>query len=473
MPKIFVYLWLDIEDYVTKEADDPALIFINILKRHNVPVTCKLVAEEVRALTERGRQDVISAVSSCDVGYHSDTHSQHPTVWEYLADLDVQSGAKEFELREERGLKLMQSVFNRTPSCFGHPGVMWAPHVYPALRAMGIRMYLDETAILNLNDAPYWYCGVLNLNGAGKNLIYFDYSFEKPDGIESMKSKFNRIYTRLHKGKGGAISICLHPHTAVNQKVWDVVNFARGQNRTKQEYERPPPQPPEVTQRAYEDFEKFIEYISSFENVQWITASDAIRIFKSHQWKSVERDKLREITKHFVHSQDYMKMDENYLSPAEAFYIVTNCLAHLAESEALPNRIELKEPLGPLAPARSKGRKILQTTDFLTAAKTAKKFMNAENSIPVSLNVGGYASVSPHDFLATACKMLDSVLAGKSLADKIVLCKGKSPQVERLHLTKFKSDCKWVVLPPNFNAPKIFEQACLQAWTLKPAVPSL
>ena len=467
-----MYLWLDIEDYVTNEADDPALIFINTLKRHNVPVTCKLVAEEVRALSERGRQDVISAVSNCDVGYHSDTHSQHPMVWEYLANLDVQSGAKEFALREERGLKLMQSVFGRTPSCFGHPGVMWAPHVYPALRAMGIQMYLDETAILNLNDAPYWYCGVLNLNGAGRNLIYFDYSFEKPDGIESMKSKFNRIYTRLHKGKGGAISICLHPHTAVNQTVWDVVNFARGQNRTKQEYERPPPQPPEVTKRAYDDFEKFIQYISTFEDVQWITAGDAVRIYKSPGWKTVERDKLKEITKHFVHSQDYMKLGENYLSPAEAFYIVTSCLAQFAKGEASPNRIRLKEPLGPMAPARTNGRKKIQTADFLAAAKVAAKFLDTENSIPVSLNVGGYANLSPHDFLTTACKLLDSMLEGKPPGNELMLRKGKPPQIERLHLTKFQRDCKWVVLPPNFRAPKIFEQACLQAWTLKPALPS-
>ena len=266
MPKVYVYLWFDIEDYVTKEADEPILIFLNILRKHQVPVTCKLVAEEVRALIERRRTDVISAISECDLGYHSDTHSQHPTVWEYLAELDVTSGAKEFLSREKRGVQLILEVFHRTPSCYGHPGVMWAPHVYPALQGMGIPVYLDETKILNLNDQPYWYCGMLNFNGAGKNLMYFDYSFEKPDGIMTMQSKFKRIYERLNKGKGGAVSICLHPHTAVNKTVWDVVNFARGVNRTKEEYERPPPQPPDVTKRAYQDFEDFILYISSFEN---------------------------------------------------------------------------------------------------------------------------------------------------------------------------------------------------------------
>jgi hypothetical protein len=389
-----------------------------------------------------------------------------------LADLDVVSGAKEFMSREERGVKLMRDVFNRTPSCYGHPGVMWAPHVYPALRAMEIPVYLDETSILNLNDGPYWYCGVLNLNGAGKNLMYFDYSFEKPSGIVSMKSKFNRIYRRLHEGNGGVVSICLHPHTAVNKTVWDVVNFARGVNRTRAEYKRPPPQPAEVTQRAYKDFENFIEYITSFDGVQWITASDAIDIFKIHGKKVLERDKVKYVAKHFLHSQNYMKFEGNYLSPAEGFDIITKCLAEYAETGALPNRIHIREPLGPMAPARSKGRKIIRTDDFLVTAKAAASFLRAENSIPAYLKVGNYATLSPHDFLATASKALDSILAGKSLPDKMALHKGRPPQHERLSITKFKSDCKWVVLPPNFRAPKIYEQACLQVWTLKPAIPT-
>ena len=353
MSEVYVYLWFDIEDYVTKEADDPALIFINIAKRNHVPVTCKLVAEEVRALIERGRQDVIAAISSCDVGYHSDTHSQHPTVWEYLADLDVPAGAAEFRLREERGLRLMREVFHRTPSCYGHPGVMWAPHTYPALREMGISVYLDETKIINLDDEPYWYCGMLNLNGAGKNCLYFDYSFETSDGILTLKSRFKKIYERLSKGKGGAISICLHPHTAVNKISWDRVNFTRGRNRTKEEYERPPAQPPAVTERAYEHFEQFIQFISSFENVHWITATDAAKIYEQPMNSLNTTRELSLIAKHFLSHQSHMRTKQACLSPAEIFYIVTTALCNYANENVFPSRIEVKEPLGPIRPFRS------------------------------------------------------------------------------------------------------------------------
>ena len=122
LPKIYVYLWFDIEDYVTKEADDLPLKAFSILKKHNVPVTCKIVSQKVRELIENGRRDVLSAISEHDIGYHSDTHSRHPTAYEYLADLDVIQGAKEFKSREEQGLDLIKEVLKKSPSCYGHPG---------------------------------------------------------------------------------------------------------------------------------------------------------------------------------------------------------------------------------------------------------------------------------------------------------------------------------------------------------------
>jgi len=470
MSKVYVYLWFDIEDYVTKEADDPTLIFLNILRKQKVPVTCKLVAEEVRALVERGRTDVLSAISECDVGYHSDTHSQHPTVWEYLAERDLSSGAKEFLSREEGGVQLIREVFHRVPTCYGHPGVMWAPHVYPALCSMGISMYLDETKILNLNNEPYWYCGMLNLNGAGRNLIYFDYSFEKPDGIVALKSKVRRIYKRLSKSTdGGAVSICLHPHTAVNKTTWDIVNFARGENRAKEEYERPPAQPEAVTKRAYKDFDEFIRYISSFENVQWITAKDALEIYRSPERIVLDREELMQVAKHFLSSSKYLKTHHTYLSPAEGFYLIAKFLGEYADSNMLPTQMEVKQPLGPAEPFKSKGALKLSTRDLLASSKAASTYMTSEKMIPSSLKVGNSAELSPHDFLSTACKLVIAIRSGH-VPERVTLKKGSRPLLSCLKRAAFEKDCRWIVLPRRFAAPKIFEQACLQAWTLKPAI---
>jgi len=468
MPIIYVYLWFDIEDYITKESDDLPLIALNILERYGVPATCKLVAEKVRVLEENGRTDVISTINRFDVGFHMNTHSQHPTLYEYLANLDVLSGAEEFITRERVGVEKIKQTFSRTPSCFGHGGPTWAPHVYPALAKLGIPMYLDETPILNVENQPYWYCGVLNLNGANENCIRFDHTFEKEDGLRVLKRKFKKIHDRLQK-RGGAISVLYHLHTIINAKYWDRLNFANGKNIPRSEYKRPPAQPEEITRRAWKNYEEFVRYMHSFKDVKFITATDTLKIYRRIHLR-LNHGRLLQVARHFRNSSNYMKLGKAYVSPAEAFYAVTRAIAN--HNEILPEGLEVKEPLGPMASSRSIGKKRLKTIDFVKAARTTLEWMNSENCLPVSVTVGNYAQLNPHDFLSTACSLLLSLHRRRSIPEEIVRSTAKPPNLKYILPSKFRRACRWVVLPNGFKAPKILEQIRLQAWTLKPATPS-
>lgn len=465
---VYVYLWFDIEDYVTKESDGLPIIAFDILRRYNVRPTCKIVAEKVRRLKENGRDEVIAAIANYDVGYHLNTHSQHPTLYEYLSDYDVMAGAKEFMTREKEGFELVKQVFGRTPSCFGHPGPIWAPHVYPALKEMGIPVYLDETGILSLNDQPYWYCGILNLNGANRNFIVFDFTFQNPKGINILEHKFKSIHKRLSRN-GGAVSLLFHLHTAINTKFWDEVNFANGQNRERAEFEEPTRQPAEITERAWRDFEELIRYVSSFENVQFITASDAAKLYHEPEEVSLGTSDLKLLAKHFSSSPSHLKIGRTFLSPAAGFYAVTKAIAHYADTGALPTRIIVKEPMGPTSLERSRGRRKLVTMDFLASGKNVLDAMESEGFIPASIAVGDHVEFSPHDYLPTAAKLLATLISRKSLPKTIYSIKGRQPQAEHISSANFAKACKWKVLPSKFRAPKILEQARLQAWTLRPA----
>ena len=471
LSKIHVYLWFDIEDYVTKESNDLPLTAFRILKKYNVPVTCKLVAEKVRFLQENGRTDVLEAIAENDVGYHLNTHSRHPTLYEYLADLDVRSGAKEFYASEAQGFTLVKQIFSKDPSCFGHPGPAWAPHVYPALKEMRIPIYLDETPIINLNNQPYWYCGILNLNGANRNFIVFDYTFENPKGVVVLKRKFKKMYDALEKGNGGAVSILFHLHTSINKKFWDAVNFGSGKNRSKEDYIRPPAQPVKIMERAWEHFDELIRYISSFEDVEFITATDALNMYTQPRRNTMSKAELRRVAKHFRKSTDYFELEAEYvLSPSEAFYLVAKSLSELVNRTGAPDDVAFKEPLGPLGPFLTTGKRRLLSKDLIIAASRAIEFMDRENYLPTSVSVGDYANLSPEDFLASAWKLLGDVLAG-TLPEKISVSKGATPNLKYVHPAAFRRACKWTVLPPKFKGQKLLEQIKLQAWTLRPALP--
>ncbi|MGA2785003.1 MAG: hypothetical protein ABSF09_09940, partial [Candidatus Bathyarchaeia archaeon] len=441
MPPIYVYLWFDIEDYITKESDDLPFIALNILGKYGIPATCKLVAEKIRVLEERGRTDVLSTINRFDVGFHMDTHSQHPTLYEYLANLDVLSGADEFIAHEKVGVEKIKQTFSRNPSCFGHGGPTWAPHVYPALAKLEIPMYLDETSILNVKNQPYWYCGVLNLNGANENCIRFDNTFEKEDGLLVLKRRFKKIHDRL-QSKGGAISVLYHLHTFINAKYWDKLNFANGKNIPRSKYKRPPAQPEEITQRAWKNFEDFLRYMCSFKNVKFITATDALKIYRRRHI-SLNRERLAQVARRFRNSSDYLRLQEAYISPAEAFYAVTTAIAN----EFVPEHIEVMEPLGPMTPFRSIGRKRLKTIDFVAAARTTLQWMDRENCLPPSIAIGNYAQLTPHDFLSTACGLLLIVLTGKSPPEEISRSSAKPPNQKYISPSKFRRACRWIVLP--------------------------
>jgi len=467
---VYVYLWFDIEDYVTKESDGLVLQALEILRKYKIPVTCKVVAEKTRALITNGRQDVIEAISGCDVGYHLDTHSRHPTVYEYMANEDILEGAEDFYDRERGGLQLVKRTFKTEPSCFGHPGRAWAPHFYPALRRMGIPVYLDETPILDVGGAPYWYCGVLNLNGANDNFILFDRTFEDPSGVVKVKARFKGIHDRL-KTSGGVVSILFHLHTAINKRFWDEVNFGRGRNRTPSEYIRPPAQPAHVTERAWRDFDELMRYISSFEDVRFITARDAVRMYRRPSRVVVHSEELKALAEGARRRIDAVQVGRYTFSPSQAFTAVATALREYGETGSVPSILKISEPLGPLEPSKSvfPAGKSIPRDQFLAACARAADFVEKQGYMPSSVGITRHASLTPVDFLSTASSVLATLLRTGSIPANVRLVKGTFLGTRHVNEEAFGFACKWDVLPSRFKAPKILEQIKLQTWTLVPA----
>jgi hypothetical protein len=153
-PTVYVTLWFDSEDFILPPADDAAKRLAEMFTKRGVQGTFKIVGEKARVLEERGRDDVILALSKNDIAYHSTWHSVHPTPSEYSRDLGWQEGVSEFLRREGVGLETVRRIFGVNSSCYGQPGGSWTPQSYAALRTFGIPLYLDVTSHVNLNDRP-------------------------------------------------------------------------------------------------------------------------------------------------------------------------------------------------------------------------------------------------------------------------------------------------------------------------------
>ncbi|MBA3708044.1 MAG: polysaccharide deacetylase family protein [Planctomycetes bacterium] len=135
---MYISLLLDTEDLIAPEADDVAMWCADILHEERAPATFCVVGENARLLKSRKRSDVIASLTRHDIGLHSDQHSVHPTIMEYLRDKGWDDGIAEVVRRESPGLASIREVFGKSPSTFAGPGATWGPQIHAAMRQLGI-----------------------------------------------------------------------------------------------------------------------------------------------------------------------------------------------------------------------------------------------------------------------------------------------------------------------------------------------
>ena len=136
---IYVLIWFDTEDYILPSSDDAAKRLGDFLTAEGVPATFKVVGEKARTLQRRGRSDVIVALRDHDIGYHGNTHSQHPTPAEYESSLDWDTGVEEFTRRERPGFEDVHRIFGKIPCCYGQPRNPWAPQSHQSAPSVGCK----------------------------------------------------------------------------------------------------------------------------------------------------------------------------------------------------------------------------------------------------------------------------------------------------------------------------------------------
>jgi Polysaccharide deacetylase len=470
-PPIYVTLWFDTEDYILPQSDDAAKRLAELLTRLGVKATFKIVGEKARVLEQRGRRDVIAALNRHEIGYHADTHSGQPTIAVYLQHTGWEDGAAEFHRRESPGVRDIQRIFGVTPTCYGQPGAAWASQTYPALRQMGIGMYLDEGNHVGLDDQPFYYGGMLNVFKMRSTVARME--LKGGESFNEGKATFTAAYEKLRTAGGGTISIYYHPCEWVHQEFWDGVNFRRGANPPRSQWKLPPVRPVAETETAFQDFERYVTFIQSQPGVRFVTAADLIRLyadraltraFSPAELLAAARAVRREIT--------FQKFDGFALSGADVFSLLTGAMVSYLDHNALPAATRLTAIYGP---ARSFASSAGGTKSsafawpaFAAAVRDVAAFARRHNRMPDEIWIGA-ESISPKDYLATLAGAIEELIAS-----------GKPPAEVRLQTAAFTGDRHvaedsdrlwgWVIFPEGFRAPKIVELARLQAWTLKPAI---
>ena len=465
---VYVFLWFDVDDYIQPQSEEMAKRLAVFLTQEGVPATFKIVGEEARALKQRQRQDVITAVAQHDIGYLSNTHSQHPTVAEYEANLNWESGIEEFSRRERPGYDDVAHTFRKTPLCYGQPGAAWAPQAFPALEKWGVRVYLGEGKQVGLRGKPFWYGGLLNIFNTREG------EFLRPDeswsNLDSAKMRFQDAYVAMTSRKsGGVISLYFRPSEFINRESWNEINFRDGANPASGEWKIPAMKSPDETEKDFQYFEGLVRFLKSFPRVQFLTASAAAERFRDRAQTHVfSTQEITTIASQVDANVSFQTSDGFNLSASEVFYILNKYLAGMIQRQSADALILDGTPGGPDGGAEGMAEKVI--VPWPRVAKTVLDVQDAlakTGRIPSVIWLGSQA-IPPESYLVGIAQATQSILQNAETPSAVTFPPARLAAAD--YVADDSTDLwDWAIFPQGFHAPKMMSLAKLQAWTLKPA----
>jgi len=465
---VYVILWFDTEDYVLPQSDDAAKRIAEFLTSQGIQATFKVVGEKARTLERRHREDVIAALNKHAIVYHSNYHSWRVSPAEFEQPLNWQDGVQEFIRREQPGIDDIRRIFGRMPTAYGQPGSSWCPEAQPALRKMGIHVYLDDGDQVGLDGKPFWYGGILNIY----DMKYIN-DFRPNDdwtNLVEVQANFKKAYASLSANGGGLISIYFHPCEFIHKEFWDAVNFSHGAEPPRSEWKLPPMKTPEEQARSFAFLEKFVEYMKTLP-VHFVTAPETLNLYPdAARTRPFSRQDLSRIARSVQPAVSFQVYKDYDLSASEVLWLLNTYVARVIQKQ--PSQyIELQgTPLGPSSHAlggQMSSEVKVPWYQFRWAVQDVASALQSNTQVPTVVWIGGNP-YPPASYLVALAHVAGGLLEGHQPPQEVTLAPA------RLDAAKYVArntpeTWDWPIFRPGFNGEHLLDLARLQAWTLKPA----
>src|SRR2546422_9523791 len=89
---------------------------------------------------------------------------------------------------------------------------------------------------------------------------------------------------------GGLLSLYFHTAEFIHREFWDAVNFARGSNPPPEKWKLPAMRSESEREKAFRYFEELVIYMKSFPQVEFLTASQAAKLFDRSEERRVGKE---------------------------------------------------------------------------------------------------------------------------------------------------------------------------------------
>lgn len=463
---MYISIFLDIEDCITPLSDDIARDLADILARHGIVANAVVVGDKMRTLERRGRFDVIQALKQHEVGLHSDRHSRHPTVAEYLEDKGWEDGIDEAERREKPGVETTKRIFGLPPSCWGVPGGSWGPQIHPAMTRLGIPIVVYPETHTAAADV-HWYGGTLTF-GYRHFVEGFDFLYSDDPAFEKRFRMFQTtVEENLAEGLPWMGLFAAHPITVRALEFGDVINFGGGKETRPEDWRQPPIKSEAEYGDALKNFGRLVQFVADHPRLNVVPVGKLRETF-GKTTRRIDRHGLYDYARSARESDDIETGDPR-LSPAEAIDILARALPTL-DHEGIPEAFDIRHVDGPTTLPSEAGRPgEISRDDLSSICHAVTSFIDRHRRLPSCLKVNGI-DLGPGTIYSALCETFTASIDGNKAAG---IQRRPCPQIPRIAdeiASRVEADYRgWVIHKPDLDTSKLLELTRLQTWTLKPA----
>ena len=282
-----MFFTFDVEDFTNERAFTSLYAIIKSLNKYGFRGIFFITGHIAEKLADYPK--IVDSLEDHEIGYHSSSHSVHPTIFEFT---DVRSYKKAYEISLARetsyinpltgqiegkgGILTLQKLFpSKKIQAYRAPGHCWSPPHTEALRDLGIKF--DFSTNLSLKPVHY------------KGLTFYPY-----DIIAQWNNEvYNHYLFWLTFTRSDHIVIGLHPSLFFTYDGWDVI-YHKG-NPTQVI----PPKPRKIgeTKMLLRSFDLFLKQIKCLEKLKLLEVTS--KLVKS---KEVMNFPIEVVEKSYAHS---------------------------------------------------------------------------------------------------------------------------------------------------------------------------
>lgn len=462
-----VYLCFDIEDLVHPDSDDIAYDIATLLADDGVVGSMFVVGEKARLWERRGRQDVISAVGMHDVALHTDHHSVHPTVSEYLADLGWTDGVAEAVRQEAPGVQDLARLFGRYPTAWGTGGAGWGPQIPAAMRQLGVpgQVYAHVRAG---GTGAGWFAGELCYREYMPFPDYEDGYADDAAFAAGLPVLLDRLSAAQRAGFACYGLFACHPTRLRYKEFWDLLNFRHGQNTPPADYRFAPRRSDDEYQTSLRNLRRMVLAVRDLPGIE-IVGTGALNQRFGGENAPLAWGGVRQLAQ-TVRDTATLEVSNPVASPSQTLDLLARAALRLAEGPA-PSFLPLRTVLGPVeAPPVLEKPLAVPAAGAVALCRALVGHVDGTGHLPAALQSAG-AAVGPGALLRGLAAALP-VWEREGRAEEITLLPGtEEPESAAPWAARWIDEAvpRWAPHRPDLRMDRLSLHTRLQSWSLKPA----